>query len=57
MNLNFLNCDFPVLELNNKYYLRELDINDTKSYFSYIQNIEVNKYILSLLHKIFMKLN
>ena len=49
-NSNFFE-EFPNIELNNGYYLREQTINDYQDFFEYFSDPETSKYILSTIPK------
>ena len=43
----FYQPSFPVLDLDEKYYLREQSLEDTQAFFKYYADPEVSRYILA----------
>lgn len=47
MNLNIYQQPFPVLDLDDQYFLREQTMEDTEDFFHYYTDPDVGKYILA----------
>ncbi len=47
MIINFYQKPFPVLDLDDRFYLREQSLEDTEAFFEYYADPDVSQYILA----------